>query len=290
MNKNLLKLTSIAILGGGLMAASSVSLAGIVDTKHNLGTTAGNPGVNKFDGTAEICVFCHTPHGAKTDIAAPLWNKSVSDITAFQTYDSLGTVSLDGAVANIGSVSIACLSCHDGSQAMDTVINAPGSGGYNTSGASQTGAWTGANQSAGQLAAGIITNLGTDLRNDHPVSIQYGGGGVNVTTHATDGLFSGTLGDPDFKKPYRKTINTKPVWWVETGGGTTRNKTDMQLYTRDGATLAQGDGTGTFTGSAAGVQPFVECASCHDPHVSATNTFLRINNDGSAVCIACHDK
>ena len=37
---------------------SSQALAGIASTKHNLGS-AGT-GVNKFDGTAELCVFCHT--------------------------------------------------------------------------------------------------------------------------------------------------------------------------------------------------------------------------------------
>jgi predicted CXXCH cytochrome family protein len=52
----------------------------------------------------------------------------------------------------------------------------------------------------------------------------------------------------------------------------------MQLYTR------------SVAGIEAGVsQPFVECASCHDPHVN-TQTFLRVANDGSAVCLACHNK
>jgi predicted CXXCH cytochrome family protein len=36
-------------------------------------------------------------------------------------------------------------------------------------------------------------------------------------------------------------------------------------------------------------EPFVECASCHDPH-STNQTFLRIANTGSAVCLACHNK
>jgi predicted CXXCH cytochrome family protein len=51
----------------------------------------------------------------------------------------------------------------------------------------------------------------------------------------------------------------------------------MLLYTRNEATVA------------GGYQPFVECASCHDPHTENA-TFLRISNAGSAVCLACHTK
>ncbi|MCC7201261.1 MAG: cytochrome c3 family protein [Nitrospirae bacterium] len=33
----------------------------------------------------------------------------------------------------------------------------------------------------------------------------------------------------------------------------------------------------------------VECASCHDPHSCNNPLFLRISNDRSALCLACHD-
>lgn len=33
----------------------------------------------------------------------------------------------------------------------------------------------------------------------------------------------------------------------------------------------------------------VECASCHDPHSCDNPIFLRISNDRSALCLACHD-
>ncbi|WP_216369794.1 cytochrome c3 family protein [Ramlibacter montanisoli] len=177
----------------------------------------------------------------------------------------------------VGSVSIACLSCHDGVTSMSTVINQPGSGGYNT-GVSMAGTWTGANQSNGTLGvAGQISNIGQDLKNDHPVGIQYGGGGITVTSPAA------TTKDADFIKPANKVMNNTTVWWVdtETTANAERNKTDMLLYTR-----AAGGGTSSATDA----EPFVECASCHDPHTKANPTFLRISNDGSAVCLACHVK
>ena len=255
------------------VATSLPAQAQIKDTKHNLGS-AGT-GINKFSGTAEICVFCHTPHGADTSAAVPLWNRTLPAPASFTTYDSLGTSSLDGKTAPVGSVSIACLSCHDGVTSMSAVINAPGSG---TSGDATwtAGTWSGANQTGGALAAGIITNIGKDLKNDHPIGIQYGGGGLTVTAP------TGTLKDADFKMPANSDINGTKVWWVDTEATAngTRQKSDMLLYTRAA--------TAGYTGQTE-AEPFVECASCHDPHTT-NQTFLRVSNAGSAVCLACHVK
>ena len=121
---------------------------------------------------------------------------------------------------------------------------------------------------------GIVTNLGTDLTNDHPIGIQYCGGGPNASSD------NAACKDPDFKNATNDlkntSINGTTVWWVDTSSGTagTREKTDMILYTRS---FAGTDG------------PSVECASCHDPH-STNQTFLRISNAQSAVCLACHVK
>ncbi len=220
-------------------------------------------------------MFCHTPHGADTSAAVPLWNRTLPAPASFTTYDSLGTSTLDGKIAPVGSVSIACLSCHDGVTSMSAVINAPGSG---TAGdaAWQAGTWTGANQTGGKISAGLITNIGTDLKNDHPIGIQYGGGGLKNSTPTA------ATTDPDFKVASTSVIGANRVWWVDTEAAPngTRQKTDMILYTRAAA--------GGYTGQTEN-EPFVECASCHDPH-TANATFLRIPNSGSAVCLACHVK
>ena len=258
----------IAMLAAILFATANVN-AGVVNTPHNLGTTTGG-GPNTFSGTAEICVFCHTPHGADSTAVVPLWNRSLVSPT-YTTYDSLGTTSLDGATAPVGSVSIACLSCHDGTQAMDTILNQPGSGAVDAT--YSAGTWTGSSTPTG------IALIGTDLSNDHPVGIQYGGGGLSAGPNV-----AAPTNDTDFVAASNQLINTKTVWWVdtETTPNGTRQKTDMQLYTRSVAAIDGGLS-----------QPFVECASCHDPHVEDTGsnpTFLRVSNDGSAVCLACHTK
>lgn len=262
--------------GLALMLMQGVAMAGIATTKHNLSSTntlSGTP--NKFNGTTEICVFCHTPHGANTSAPVPLWNRNFTAASAYTTYASLGTATLDGQTATTGSVSLACLSCHDGTQAMDIMINTPGSGT-----AALSGAWSGTNQTAGKIT-GAFTNTGVDLTNDHPIGIQYGGGRAAAYETGTD-YAAGTTIDADFKAI--KAVTGKAMWYVDTNGNGTHELTDLSLYTRTDV-LAY-DGVTAITG---GAQPYVECASCHDPHINNT-TFLRISNNGSAVCLACHTK
>lgn len=256
---------SLVVMAGAALFGINDTHAGIKGSKHDLGT-GGASQYLATGGTGEICVFCHTPHGADTAGGAPLWNKSLPAAGSYTRYSSLNMSTIEGTETTVGSVSLACLSCHDGSQAMDVMINAPGTDGYDADGASFN--------SLAVMAAGIA-NLGVDISNDHPISIQYAGGGLDSTD--ADGLYNNTnFGDADFQSVYKKTINGTPTWWVEgSGGGTTRQKTEMLLYTRTYSTV---------------VQPFVECASCHDPHNSTTNTFLRVSNDASAVCLACHVK
>jgi hypothetical protein len=283
---------------------ASAQTTGIVGTKHNLGSssTAGN---NKVTDTAEVCVFCHTPHGAAQGAPAPLWNKRLGTAGApagggsYTLYTTTTSGSIEGAVAQVGGVSMACLSCHDGTQAMDNIINAPGSGGYDLTGGAggvanpndgRAYTWNtgGTVDPTGKLISGVAA-LGTDLSNDHPIGIQYCGGGLAAT-----GL--GTCNDLDFKQPLNAVVNGATVVWIETGGAATgKQRTDLPLYPARTAIGTPSTAQGTTT-------PMVECATCHDPHVKAGEstgaaqgvqageTFLRISNASSAVCTACHVK
>ena len=282
---------AVACLAWGLLLQSAHAQTGIATTKHNLGST-GAAGQNKVSDTAEICVVCHTPHGAAS-ADAPLWNKRLPNGGGYSVYDTGNSSTIDGQVLQtVGGVSITCLSCHDGTQAMDNIINAPGSGGYDATGGQAGGRaynW-GSSPRIDGGGLGIMTGvamLGTDLRDDHPIGIEYCGGGLSGSGANTNpGPATGACKDVDFKQPYSATINAQGVWWVETGTvDTKRTRTDMILFSR---------------GFTAGTGPSVECASCHDPHVSpgqpgpnsqvAGATFLRVSNNGSAVCLACHTK
>ena len=259
-----------------LLLIGGVAGAQVLNSPHDL---TALPGVNPQTGT---CVFCHTPHGSDISAPVPLWNKNLPTGGGYTTYAELNTSTLDGGeAANVGSVSLACLSCHDGSQAMDSVINAPGRG----TGTSPLGGGTGT--LIGAVGNNDLAVIGTDLQDDHPISIQYGGGGITASGHTDGTQFpTGTTVDPDFNGPFKATINTNPAWWVDNDLGTdgVREKTDMILYTRTEGLLANEP------------EPFVECGSCHDPHNSGTFAanvsvaFLRISNTDSQICTTCHLK
>ncbi|MDH5228577.1 MAG: cytochrome c3 family protein [Gammaproteobacteria bacterium] len=285
-----LKILGVLIVCALGASVAIVAWAGIAESVHNLGTTgnslSANGGArNEFTGTSEICVFCHTPHGGDASAAVPLWNRNLNNPANYSTYDQLGTSTLDAQVAEVGSVSIGCLSCHDGTMALDAMINEPGSGADNPG--FSAGTWTGddtVGPADGRLAPGIVQNLGTDLTNDHPIGMQYAGGGVSASTPV---LPQGETVDPDFAPVLFEVRNGRYQWWVDkdwrTGGDGDRSKTDVQLYTRTSSNGYAGQSQ---------QEPFVECASCHDPHTTENPTFLRISNTDtpSGLCLTCHVK
>ena len=64
--------------------------------------------------------------------------------------------------------SLACLSCHDGTVSVGSVLIAPRAGGTNN----YISASGGVSPGTGRLSSGAAL-VGTDLSNDHPVSITY---------------------------------------------------------------------------------------------------------------------
>ncbi len=126
---------------GLLLAAAQPSMAQITGTKHDLSA--------KGWGSTETCVFCHVPHNATTGLAAPLWNHAATAAT-FTLYDNTISSTLNATTGQPGGVSKLCLSCHDGTVALDSF-----------------GTRTGTNFMPGSA------KLGTDLSNDHPISFLY---------------------------------------------------------------------------------------------------------------------
>jgi predicted CXXCH cytochrome family protein len=160
--KSILKIAivSLALLG------TLFGQANMANTKHDL-TYASNTYYST--GTDQVCVFCHTPHKAASNDL--LWQRSVPFSASFTMFDA-GAQTAD----SLEYESRACLSCHDGSTAFNTLANAPGSGGLNT-------ALT-MNGGNDQINSGAA-NLGQDLRDDHPVGIALPtGAGWNVPTSA----------------------------------------------------------------------------------------------------------
>jgi len=131
-------------------------------TKHNLSVSSGgtDPTGGNLADYGEICVYCHTPHGGLAD--APLWNRNVNTSGNYTMYTS---PTIDMTIdAQPEGVSLACLSCHDGTIGLDVIVNAPNSFG---------GAIPGTTPGTNTMPGGGFTNLGEDLRDDHPVSVVY---------------------------------------------------------------------------------------------------------------------
>jgi hypothetical protein len=289
---------------------------------HNLSTSNPISGVNIGTGTsstAEVCAFCHTPHGANTGApgAAPLWNRAIPTTAGYTTYSG---PNFDGtSVAPVG-VSLACLSCHDGSLALDALINMPGSGGFRTltptsagliggGTAFLTGGTTanamsanarGAEKNYETLSGGTpFPNLTQNLSDDHPISFEMQG-----------------VANPD---PQFDDVTVTDAGSVSLIGNTATGKTNAPLDRRDRLRLYPANGGNTNTNTK---QDWVECASCHNPHAPRP-LFLRLPlgatayttkgggtltvgdvlgtgpgggliaddpNAGSAVCLSCHEK
>lgn len=168
------------------MASVGFAASNIAATKHNLSYTGtGTIKADSGQNNDEICVYCHTPHAANTAFTgAPIWNKATPSGT-FTMYGT--TIALTATDSTPNSPSMACLSCHDGVSAINSMVNAPGSGGYNAAGANVVFGATAAG-TAFAMPTGV-TNIGTDLRNDHPVSITYteNKAGLKATTTALTG-------------------------------------------------------------------------------------------------------
>ena len=161
------------------LLAASFSFAGVRNTKHDLSSDSTSGGV-KSDNYSEVCVFCHTPHGATTGRLAPLWNRSsgsrtfgVGDLYNSASLDAVSKPSAVEAAINLSDAAL-CLSCHDGSGL---------AGGLNNP--SNTATVPGAQPSGGALlTVGANANLNPDLSNDHPIGMNY----VTVQSNDTAGF------------------------------------------------------------------------------------------------------
>jgi len=162
-----------------------------------------------------------------------------------------GKRQLRGRNGIAAGISGACMSCHDGTIAMDVVTNvnglafgtAPTGGNVAfTAGPNKKATYSNGTGGSANVMSGGLPFLGSDLRNDHPVAIVYQ---------------TALTADPGHYTPITQ-VGAKI--YVNGSGG------QLPLY-------------GTSTANAT-----VECASCHDAHNNSLNGtnggFLRQANTG----------
>ena len=248
----------------GFLLATPV--ADVASTPHNLSVSGS--GDVKAVSADQVCVFCHTPHGATNYPGAPLWNRALNETTTYTVYtsESLDAETIAGQLDQPQGSSKLCLSCHDGTLAIDTVNV---SGGVANVTIPMTGLGAGGTMPTDTgMDSGFTRLLGTDLRNDHPISFIY-----DSTLAAADG----ELVDPAVSPHIDVGVpGLRPIIPLEATGQ--------------------------------GGEPQIQCGTCHDPHLTdaipgENNKFLRLNRFQTAppaqglfntssdtLCLACHDK
>lgn len=150
-------LKSVAVAA---LVAPLAAYAAIANTRHDMasGSATTGPKSGGATPTDQTCIFCHSPH--KVARQSLLWNRTPTGDYAF----SAGQTTLKGTpypstTATINSETKACLSCHDGTSALNALAN-PGPGGTPTMTANVVGA-----------AYDVIAT--TTLDTNHPVSMPY---------------------------------------------------------------------------------------------------------------------
>jgi predicted CXXCH cytochrome family protein len=161
-----------------LVLGTNMQLLGqIAGTKHDFSTKSWAPLENN------MCGVCHTPHNSIVEPSAPLWNHQSTAVASYTLYTS-PTFDLQGGVTitNPTGSSKLCLSCHDGTVALENF----------------GGTTTGLNFiSEGSL---IGSNSGQNLSNEHPISFQYtdalatADGGLREPSNTNSGL-GGSIGN-----------------------------------------------------------------------------------------------
>jgi predicted CXXCH cytochrome family protein len=129
------------------------SWSGLKGTAHDFSTA-------RWNTSGEVCLPCHISHVppalsseqmrlglASGKRALPLWNRQTTTAT-FQLYRS---DTLDAVTQQPSASSKLCLSCHDGTVALNSFGGRRGD----------------------EFLPSGAANLGIDLSNDHPISIRY---------------------------------------------------------------------------------------------------------------------
>ncbi|MCU7810430.1 MAG: hypothetical protein KZQ77_04235 [Candidatus Thiodiazotropha sp. (ex Notomyrtea botanica)] len=266
----------VSLLSVCLMIVSSAVLGGVADTVHNLSTTG--PGLVKSQTEDRICVFCHTPHAAAPD--SPLWNRPSGG-----GYIDYQSSTKDAEAGTMSSSSVLCLSCHDGTIALGDMVNP---------------------SVTNDLGSTFVTGralVGTDLSDDHPVSIQYN---QNLLPSDPDLIHPNNVDLPlrnnelhcsschdaheDIHPPFlhKSTLNGELCTTCHLPTGTGWNWT--------------GSSHATSTATPLGASPWAErkpawagqtvqenaCMNCHAPHNASTPERL-IKDVEENTCYLCHN-
>ena len=283
-----------------VFAINADTYAAVNYTLHNLSYSPAGSGLYNDKGitdearqiaaynpnATQVCIFCHTPHNPS--ISTPLWNKALvnaPNVNSYQLYTS--SPSLTQHVKTTSKItakseSLLCLSCHDGKTAINAMHSMNDSQG-----------------SDGTYQGEYMLDLFQGDGSPNPFSLGDIGSGIAYTSNigasrdATTGLISIADTGTDLTDDH-------PIGFTYPQVVAANKFNDV--------VTAEGRGVRFF-----GPEKRLECSSCHNPHVfygygrvgadrkklDIPGTlpkhldrfpFLVRDNNGSALCLACHIK
>jgi hypothetical protein len=238
-------------------AIPSMASAVISNTKHNLSST-GPGSVHFTDTSADMCRFCHMPHNANVSNGT-LWARGTPTGTAFNSPTSTANgTPLPATNGALGAASQKCLSCHDGTVALNITVNKFGASSTVATAASIAGGNT-TTTAGGVFLRGSMQY--SDLNGQHPVGIPFAAQSGSSAVNAQYGTAS-TVCQPGV---------------VNCVSGASGGGAYLKLFANAG---------GAFQ---------VECGSCHEAHTEnvggANPFFLRVPTSvPNGRCGGCHIK
>lgn len=263
-----------------IMSVVSIPLLaqGLATTVHNLSVSGS--GSVKATSETELCVFCHTPHNSSP--RSPLWNKSDPGVS----YTLYNSSTSEATVGQPSGPSLLCLSCHDGTIALGSVLSRADditfSGGVTT------------------MPIGF-TNLTSDLSDDHPVSFTYNSalatddGELNdpatlISTNITlrnEKLECISCHDPH-KNDFSKFLVEDPKYSSLCIVCHNKNNWDVSSHRNSTATW---NSIGIDPWPNSGFTTVAEnaCENCHTPHNAGGNSRLMNYDAEEQNCLECHN-
>jgi hypothetical protein len=260
MKKLTVVLAFASIVAAGTAFAGGTAATGINGSMHDINVAGG--ATYTPDVFGRTCVFCHTPHNARTVQNAPLWNHAESTVQ-LDPYVWASPANAPIAINDdplIGPSRL-CMACHDGVTAVDS----HGSAGSQDGGHALTSTYL-------DVYGHATNRFINDLTVTHPIGFRYQqavdtrniGGTPELVT--SDKGFITSIVDSNF---------------------------DTSVAGRAGLTYTTKTiGNTLYNG-------FFTCASCHDVHNTQNakplpgnsyNYFLYAREEGSAICLSCHIK
>ncbi|HEX2839369.1 MAG TPA: cytochrome c3 family protein [Phycisphaerales bacterium] len=244
----------VCAAGAALLAsAAGAQPTSVVGGPHNL--SAGGTGEVRAVSENQVCIFCHAPHNASP--IKPLWNRAMPS-DGYSIYTSRA---LDAVPGQPTGASKMCLSCHDGTIALGAVASRDMpiamSGGVSS------------------MPAGH-SRIGTDLRDDHPVSFTFDA--------------SLAAQDPHLRSPASLPgeirLDANSELQCTTCHDAHNNSMGSFLVMQNTASqmcnACHTMGTTTVTGHAT-------CNSCHQPHTAPSGPYLLRGATTTETCMRCHD-